>query len=284
MTTWTESGTSDQTGIESNQGGQDRWQSLRERRGEQGRQGRTQSNPASAEINVGSWERIASASVGGLVGLAGFRRGGLVGAAMVAASAGLIYRGATGHCPAYEKLGVNTNLNNKEAPSPTDYFHHGIHVTKAYTINKPAAELFAYWRNFENLAGFMSHVEEIKVLDEKRSHWKVKGPAGYSVEWDAEIIDEIPNRVISWRSLAGADVASAGSVRFIDTEDRGTEVRVTLNYIPPAGRVGAAVAKLFGRDPLSEINEDLRRFKRLMETGEIATTEGQPHGTCSGRL
>jgi uncharacterized membrane protein len=119
------------------------------------------------------------------------------------------------------------------------------------------------------------------VIDERRSHWAVKGPAGRTVEWDAEIINDEPNALIAWRSLDGADVDNAGSVRFVPgPEGRGTQVRVVIDYIPPAGFVGKWVATLFGANPEHEILEDLRSFKRLMETGEVATTEGQPHGKC----
>jgi len=125
-------------------------------------------------------------------------------------------------------------------------------------------------------------VKSVKVTDEKKSHWVVDGPAGKDVEWDAEVINDEPNTLVAWRSLAGATVDNAGSVRFVPgPEGRGTEVRVVIDYIPPAGRVGNWVAKLFGKNPASEIREDLRRFKRLMETGEVPTTEGQPRGTCS---
>jgi len=156
-------------------------------------------------------------------------------------------------------------------------------VAKTFTIGKPAQELYAFWRDFSNLAKFMNHVQVAKQADDKHSHWKVDGPAGMSVEWDAEIINEEPGRLIAWRSLGGAMVDNAGSVRFIDGPgDRGTEVKVTLDYIPPAGKVGSYLAKLFGRDANQMIREDLRRFKRLMETGEVPTIEGQPIGNCKG--
>src|SRR5205814_3086482 len=135
-------------------------------------------------------------------------------------------------------------------------------------------ELYGFWKNFENLPRFMRHLERVQKIDEQRSHWVAKGPAGYSVEWDAEIINDEPGQVIAWRSLAGASVDNAGSVRFVPAPGgRGTEVRVVIDYIPPAGVVGWAVAKLFGREPKQEIAEDLRRFKQKMEMGEVATVE-----------
>jgi uncharacterized membrane protein len=151
----------------------------------------------------------------------------------------------------------------------------------AYTIDRPSEELFFFWRNFENLPRFMTHVQAVRKLDEKRSHWVVAGPGGRDVQWDAEIINEEPNKFIAWRSLANADVHNAGSVWFVPAPgQRGTEVRVSMEYIPPAGKIGSAIAWLFGETPRQQIQEDLRRFKQLMETGEIPTTAGQPRGSC----
>ncbi len=158
----------------------------------------------------------------------------------------------------------------------------GILIQHAITISRPAQELYDFWREFSNLPQIMDHLESVEVLDRNRSHWKVKGPAGSTVEWDAEIIDDRPGELISWRSLAGADVDNFGTVRFIPLPgDRGTVVKIDLAYEPPAGRVGAAVAKLFRRGPEQEIRSDLRPFKQLMETGEITTTRGQPSGRRS---
>jgi len=227
--------------------------------------------------NVGTVERVVSASGGGLLFLGGLRYGGWVGLTTAGVGALLLQRGVSGHCGVYEKLGVDTNGHGEA--SPEQFHKRSIHVAQAYTINKSAHDLFAFWRNFENLPKFMSHLEAVKVIDEKRSRWKAKAPAGYTVEWDAEIINEQPDKVISWRSLEGAGVTHAGSVRFIDTKDRGTVVRVVLDYIPPLGRVGAMVARLFGKEPAQQIKEDLRHFKQLMETGEIPTSQG-PRGTC----
>lgn len=165
--------------------------------------------------------------------------------------------------------------------TPTDYDKSGIHVTHSFTINRPRAELFAFWRQFDNLPRFMNHLQSVKTSGGNRSHWVAKAPAGRTVEWDAEIINEVPDETIAWRSLAGADVDNAGSVRFIDHPGgRGTIVKVSLDYIPFGGRVGQIVAKFFGEEPKIQITEDLRRFKRLMETGEIPTIDGQPKGNC----
>ena len=179
-------------------------------------------------------------------------------------------------------MGVNTADSDTDAATPDEYFQRGIHVEQAMTIERTPWDLYSFWRNFENLSRFLHHVESVKVLDEKKSHWTVRAPAGSTVEWDAEIINDEPNSLIAWRSLANANVDNAGSVRFVPgPEGRGTEVRVVIDYIPPGGVVGKWVATLFGKNPSHQIREDLRRFKRLMETGEIPTVEGQPQGTCA---
>jgi uncharacterized membrane protein len=155
----------------------------------------------------------------------------------------------------------------------------GVNVLESVTINRPVADLYRFWRNLENLPQFMRHLESVEKVTDTISHWRAKGPAGVKVEWDAEIYNEIPNKLIAWRSLEGADVVSAGSVNFDEERDaRGTRVTVHLQYSPPGGKLGAAVAKLFGRDAETEIREDLRRFKQLIEAGEVPTTSGQPRG------
>ncbi|HMV86669.1 MAG TPA: SRPBCC family protein [Blastocatellia bacterium] len=158
----------------------------------------------------------------------------------------------------------------------------GIRVTKAVTINRSPEELYRFWRDFNNLPQFMNHLESVQVTDNNRSHWTVKAPAGTTVEWDAQIIEDQPNELISWHSVEGAQVENAGSVRFERAPaGRGTIVKVQLQYRPPAGVIGAAVAKLFGEDPEWQVKDDLRRFKQLMETGDIITTEGQSAGRSS---
>jgi uncharacterized membrane protein len=188
----------------------------------------------------------------------------------------LVYRAMTGNCPLMQAVGFSTaGPAGDEAVIPAGA---GCKVEHSVTINKPAAELYRFWRRFDNLPKFMTHLKDVKVEGTK-SHWVAEGPLGLSVSWDAEVIEDKPNEVISWKSLDGADVDTSGSVHFRAAPGgRGTEVRVTLKYYPPAGKVGAAVAKLFGKDPASEIREDLARFKSLMETGEIASVKGQPSG------
>ena len=141
------------------------------------------------------------------------------------------------------------------------------------TINKPQSELFAYWRDFARLPGFMDNLERVEVIDEKRSHWVAKAPGGSTVEWDSEIVEEQPDTYIVWASEEGADVPNSGRIDFRDAQaDRGTIMTATILYDPPAGVIGKVVAKLFQREPTIQARRDLRRFKQLMETGEIATS------------
>lgn len=149
-----------------------------------------------------------------------------------------------------------------------------IRVQKSITIDRPAADLYERWRDLTKLPGIMRHLESVEPTGERRSHWRAKGPAGTSIEWDAETIEDQPRR-IAWRSVDDATVPNRGAVEFEDAPDgRGTILRVDLQYDPPGGAVGAAVAKLFGEEPSHQIADDLRRFKQLVETGEIATGEG----------
>ena len=151
------------------------------------------------------------------------------------------------------------------------------------TINKPAAELYRYWRDFANLPRFMQHLEAVQDLGEGRSHWQAKAPLGQSVEWDARIINDVEDELIAWQSTEDAQIANAGSVRFTPAPfERGTEVRVTLSYTPPAGKVGAAIANLLGEEPGRQVSDDLRRFKQLLETGELPTNDRQPTGPGGG--
>ncbi|WP_312488569.1 SRPBCC family protein [Sphingomonas sp.] len=141
----------------------------------------------------------------------------------------------------------------------------------ATTIRRPAAELYAWWRDFSNLATIMDNVERIDVIEPTRSHWVVKAPGGTTVEWDAIVTEEQEGRLIAWASAEGADVANSGRVTFRDAGARGTVVTATILYDPPAGVIGKLVAKLFQREPAIQARRDLARFKQLMETGEVAT-------------
>jgi uncharacterized membrane protein len=152
-------------------------------------------------------------------------------------------------------------------------------VRQAVTVNRPPDEVYAFWRDFENLPRFMTHVESVRVTGPDTSHWTAKAPLGGTVEWDARIVDDRPNEVIAWSSLENADVENSGTVRFNEAPGgRGTEVLVEISYAAPAGTVGATIAKLFGEEPEAQTYDDLRRFKQVIETGEVVRSEGTPGG------
>lgn len=238
--------------------GKERWQHLRRTDLEEDR------------VNVGRNERILSGIAALALGVYSLRRRRLRGVLLPVAG-GLLSRALTGFCPVNRALGRNS-AGGEERTSPVASIGRGegIKVEQAVTINRPREEIYRFWRNFENLPRFMDHLESVRVLDDRRSHWIAKGPVGSRVEWDAEIHNEIPNELIAWRSLPGAEVDHAGSVHFSPVHNDGTEVRVILRYDPPAGKMGAAVARLFGEEPSHQVAEDLRRFKQVMEAGEFA--------------
>ena len=191
-----------------------------------------------------------------------------------------MYRGATGHCDVYERLGINRAEHQAlelgtgviaDRHSDTRRRLGGsrsTHVVEAVTLKRPIGEVFRFWRDFENLPRFMRHLESVERITDTLSRWRAHGPGGTIVEWTAEIINEVPSKVIGWRSIEGSEVVSAGSVNFDSVGPTQTRVRVRLQYSPPGGKVGAALARLVGRDAATEIREDLRRFKQLIEAGK----------------
>jgi uncharacterized membrane protein len=233
---------------------------------------------ARSDRNLSDVERWASIAAG--AGLAAYGLSRLKSNGWLYAGLGglLLRRGVTAHCDLYEAVGINT-AGTADDTRAALRGPRGANVLESVTINRPIELLYRFWRNLENLPQFMHHLESVDKVTDTISHWRAKGPAGRIVEWDAEIFNEIPNKLIAWRSLEGADVVSAGSVNFDAAADgRGTRVTVHLQYSPLGGKMGAAIAKLFGADAETEIREDLRRFKQLLEAGEVPTTAGQPRG------
>ena len=162
-----------------------------------------------------------------------------------------------------------------------------IEVRKTVTIARPPAEVYEFWRNLENLPRFMAHLDSVRVVDDRRSAWKAKGPIGSQYEWQAEITDDRPGERIAWRSLPPSDAFNSGVVKFMPApRDQGTEVHVELRYAPPAGSLGAAIAKLFGREPGQQVMSDLRRLKQVLEIGEVmhpdASVAAGPHPARPG--
>jgi uncharacterized membrane protein len=157
-----------------------------------------------------------------------------------------------------------------------------VEVRHSVTVDRSPEEAYRFWRDLENLPRFMRHLEEVRVISETQSHWKAKGPAGRKLKWNAEIVEDRPGELIAWRSMPGSAVANSGTVRFRPAPGgRGTEVMVEFRYAPPGGPVGAALARLFGEEPATQTRDDLRRFKQVIETGEVLRSEA---GTGDGPL
>jgi uncharacterized membrane protein len=215
--------------------------------------------------NVGDLERGLSLIGGTALILYGLRRS-LENLALMLGGGALIYRGLTGYCAAYQALGVNTTRRDRR---------HGVALRATTTVNKPVAEVYRFWRRLENHPRFMQHLASVVSTDGKPSHWVAKAPLPVPIEWDADIVAERENALLSWRSLPGADVDHVGTVRFRELPNgRGTEVRVSLEYTPPGGIAGVAVAQLFKTLTAQQLKEDLRRFKQFIETGETPITTG----------
>jgi uncharacterized membrane protein len=159
-----------------------------------------------------------------------------------------------------------------------------LRLEASVTVKRTPEEVYRFWHNLENLPIFMSHLESVRMMGQRSSHWTARAPSGRTVEWDAEIIEDRPRELIAWRTVDGTNVQNSGSVRFVPAPGgRGTEIRVEMQFSPPGGRVGAAVAKMFGEHPYQQVRDDLRRFKQVIETGEVARSEGSPDGMSARR-
>lgn len=214
--------------------------------------------------NVGRAERWASVAAGTGLVLLGLRTKAYR-KPLMAAGGGLVSRGVTGWCP------VNASIGRNSAWSDTTTAlggSRGVRVEESVTIDAPVQHIYAFWRKLENLPRFMRHLESVRSGPGRQSHWVARGPAGISVEWDAIVINEIENELIAWRTLEGAEVVSAGSVAFESLRDR-TCVTVTLQYDPPAGKMGAFISRLFGEDPSRQIRSDLQRLKKYFEGSQF---------------
>lgn len=220
--------------------------------------------------NVGKTDRVVSGVLGVMALRRIARRRGFFAKAMTASTAFILLKKAmTGRSKFYEAAGLSSAPLAEGA---------GINVDSAITIDRGRDEVYGFWRDLTNLPLVMQHVQAITRNADDTTHWWVKTPLGRVVEWDARIIDDTPGERIAWESLPGSDIESAGSVQFRDAGSRGTEVRVMMRYVPPAGVLGFAVGKAVNARTQTEVTEDLRHLKRLMETGVIISTEGQPSG------
>jgi uncharacterized membrane protein len=230
-------------------------------------------HPAAVENsrqNVGTGDRIASLVGGAGLMLAGGYKGNLIGAGLTLIGAGLLYRGATGHCMCYEAMGVSTASPNQNSVIPAKQ---GVQVEKTIFVDRPVEEVYEVWRDLSNLPRAFKHLQSVEVQDGHNSHWVARGPAGIAVEWDAEVLNDHENRLIAWRSLPDSQVDTAGSVRFKPRGDHSTEVTVTLRYNPPGGKVADHVASWMGSDLQSLLNEDLATFKQTMESGHMGSRQ-----------
>lgn len=227
----------------------------------------------SDRANITDRERVGSATIGAALVTYGLKRRDWMGALSALTGAALLYRGATGYCQVSDSVGRNTRATDDTRDALAG--PRGVNVCEAVTIQRSADELYREWRNLEALPEKMKHLESVNEMSDGTSHWAARGPAGKVFEWDAEILQDLPGQLLSWRSLPGADVVSAGSVNFDDVPGHGTRVTVRLQYDPPGGKIGAYVAWLMRQEPSQQIREDLREWKRRLETGEVPTTEGQ---------
>jgi len=225
--------------------------------------------------NISETERWVSLVIGGGLLALGLKQGIREGLMLAVTGAALLYRGATGQCPLYKVAGIDTSTSRLR-PGVSVPHGRGVKVENAVLINKSPEELYRFWRQFENLPRFMDNLVSVKTEGDQRSHWVAKAIGNAEISWDAEIVNDVPNELIAWRTVESSDVDHAGSVRFEGTE-RGTRVKVTMEYRPPAGKVGVGLAKLFGQEPRQMIESDLRRFKQLVESGEVVSAQGPTH-------
>jgi uncharacterized membrane protein len=230
-------------------------------------------------MNLGLAARWASILSGVSIISYGMKKGSMAGKILALTFGGdLVYGGTTGHSPLLNALGLRLG-GTRLGRSASIPYQQGIRVDADITIARPSEEVYSFWRDLENLPRFMRHLKRVTVTDGKRSHWVAECMAGQTVEWDAEIVNDQPHGLIGWRSLPGAEVDTAGSVHFKSAAEGGTDVHVELQYLPPAGKVGAAFAKLMGTDPANQVKEDLKRLKQALESPdsvEVASEDSFP--------
>jgi uncharacterized membrane protein len=232
----------------------------------------------SPEQNVGEQERWVSLGGGVALALAGLRRGGLSGMVLGALGGMLMYRGASGHCSVYDRMGYDTSTGQRASLLT----QRELHVSTSVIVDRPRDELYRFWRNFENLPRFMQHILEVTKHDDRRSHWVARSPLGMRVEWDSEVTEDVPNERIRWRATEDSEVQHHGEVRFREaTGGRGTEIDVDMSYRPPGGALGATVGRFLNGLTRYEMQADVRRFKQLMEAGEIPTGQRAPGSSQS---
>lgn len=232
----------------------------------------------STRANLGPQERIGSATLGAALLGYGLQRRDWLGMLTAAGGAALVLRGATGYCQVRDAMSRTHDAGDTRAHLAGS---RGVNVCEAVTIQRSADDLYREWRRLEALPEKMQHIQSVEDLGNGRSRWVAKGPGGRQFEWEAEILEDIPGKLLSWKSLPGSDVVSAGSVNFDEVPSHGTRVTVRLQYAPPGGKLGAYVAWLLRQEPSQQIREDLREWKRGIEAGEVPTLAGQTSGRAT---
>lgn len=212
-------------------------------------------------MNAADVEHIGAIVTGVLLLAVGVTKKGLKGRLFRMAGGSLVYRGAQGYKKLYRALGLSM------AEKPSGIGRQNIRVETSIVVDRPVSEVYRIWRNLENLPVFMEHLVEVREIDDVRSHWVATAPAGMVIEWDAKIVNDVENKLIAFETQEGSGVDMAGSTHFDALGKNATKVRVVLRYDPPADMLGVWISKIFRSDPQHEIDEDLRRFKRIMELG-----------------
>jgi uncharacterized membrane protein len=238
-----------------------------------------------AHKNVSEAERWLSLLGGTALALYGLERRDLQGGLLAVLGAELVRRGATGHCLLYDALNVSTasdatahgpHRDLPASPAATVRASRAVKVEHSVTVHRSPEELYTFWRDPLNLPRLFEFVESVEMLSHTRAHWRVRGPAGSTIAWDAEIINEIPNELLAWKSVGDADIPNAGSLHFRTApEGDATDFRLVLEYQPPAGHLGAWIAKVVAENPDVQVRHALRRFKEIVESGDVAMAEGR---------
>ncbi len=224
--------------------------------------------------NMGVLERLGTGALGALFAGTGVVKRGPVGWCLVAIGGAMVARGASGYCPLYRRMGVNHA--KRLAPTPRDYYEHGVRIEAEIMVNRKSADCFAFWRKLDNLPRFMDRLESVEVIDNDRSRWIAKPALGIPMQWEATIIAEETGRRLAWQSDDGSQLHNTGAVRFDENKDV-TRVTVEMECLPPGGHFSEALARIFGNDPQAQLNSDLARFKQLME----ADTQSESRGRSS---
>ena len=211
--------------------------------------------------NVGEMERWLSIGSGALLAGYGLSRGTFSGIVATAIGGGLVYRGLSGHCHLYESLGMNTKENQQMMGVPAQQ---GVKIEKSFETDWPAHDLYDVWKDLEHLPSFFSHLKSVKITGENHSHWIAAGPLDHDIEWDAEVFVDHEGELISWRSLPGGDIQTAGSIHFMKISDERTQVSISLKYNPPGGKVGDWIASWMGDGLEQVLDQDIEAFQKSL--------------------